>query len=236
MLSKKILCSTWYSYSLTCTGKWIAVSRGIIPGHAELRCHTHFWLPANQIIWSRFLIQIHKFYGKQCRICTVCKGRVYPGSAGLGLISAHAVNIDLYLKGQSDRSIWSAYTYIGSMFIEYLSYWAGMYVNSLLQCFLNEMNLEVLTLCFVLLTKFTVGICSESRFSYGTMPASVALLDAPSDWRPGGRGFTPAEVGNILSWRLIMKYFLWSFSPFRWFKKGSCQFLAKECAQYLLTT
>ena len=46
---------------------------------------------------------------------------------------------------------------------------------------------------------------------------------------------TPAEVGNILSWRLIMKYFLRSFSPFRWFKKGSCQFLAKECAQYWLT-
>ena len=45
-------------------------------------------------------------------------------------------------------------------------------------------------------------------------------------------GSTPAEVGNILSWRLIMKYFLRSFSPFRWFKKGSCQFLAKECAQY----
>ena len=44
----------------------------------------------------------------------------------------------------------------------------------------------------------------------------------------------PAEVGNILSWRLIMKYFLLSFSPFRWFKKGSCQFLAKECAQYWL--
>ena len=46
---------------------------------------------------------------------------------------------------------------------------------------------------------------------------------------------TPAEVGNILLWRLIMKYFLRSFSPFRWFKKGSCQFLAKECAQYRLT-
>ena len=26
-----------------------------------------------------------------------------------------------------------------------------------------------------------------------------------------------------------------SFSPFRWFKKGSCQFLAKDCAQYWLT-
>ena len=28
----------------------------------------------------------------------------------------------------------------------------------------------------------------------------------------------------------IMKYFLRSFSPFRWFKKGSCQFLTKEYA------
>ena len=28
-------------------------------------------------------------------------------------------------------------------------------------------------------------------------------------------GSTPAEVSNILSWRLIMKYFLRSFSPFR---------------------
>ena len=27
-------------------------------------------------------------------------------------------------------------------------------------------------------------------------------------------GSTPAEVGNILSWRLIMKYFLRSFTPF----------------------
>ena len=34
-------------------------------------------------------------------------------------------------------------------------------------------------------------------------------------------GSTPAEVSNILSWRLIMKYFLRSFSPFHWFKKGS---------------
>ena len=28
-------------------------------------------------------------------------------------------------------------------------------------------------------------------------------------------GSNPAEVGNILSWRLIMKYLLRSFSPFR---------------------
>ena len=40
----------------------------------------------------------------------------------------------------------------------------------------------------------------------------MALLDA----RPTGdqeiAGSTPAGVGNILSWMLIMKYFLWSFS------------------------
>ena len=48
-------------------------------------------------------------------------------------------------------------------------------------------------------------------------------------------GSTLAEVGNILSWRLIMKYSLPSFSPFRWFKKGSYQDLAKECAQFWLT-
>ena len=31
----------------------------------------------------------------------------------------------------------------------------------------------------------------------------------------GVGGSTPAEVGNILLWRLIMKYFLRSFFPFR---------------------
>ena len=41
-------------------------------------------------------------------------------------------------------------------------------------------------------------------------------------------------VRQLFSWRLIMKYFLWSFSLFRWFKKGSCQFLSKECAQVLV--
>ena len=46
------------------------------------------------------------------------------------------------------------------------------------------------------------------------LPALGGAVGCTSDWRPGGRGSTPAEVGNILSWRLIMKYFLQSFSPF----------------------
>ena len=87
------------------------------------------------------------------------------------------------------------------------------------------------------------------NYTFGTTltPAydlEVKVTDLEIQWlswmrRPTGdqevAGSTPAEVGNILSWRLIMKYFLQSFSPFRWFKKGSCQFLAKECAQYWLT-
>ena len=51
----------------------------------------------------------------------------------------------------------------------------------------------------------------------------------------GGCGFKPCRVGNILfgdrSWN---NYFLRSLSLFCWFKKGSCQFLVKECAQYWL--
>ena len=66
--------------------------------------------------------------------------------------------------------------------------------------------------------------------------ASVAQLDAHPAGDQEAAGSAPAEVGNILSWRLIMKYFLQSFSPFCWFKKGRRQFLAKECAQYWLTT
>ena len=46
-------------------------------------------------------------------------------------------------------------------------------------------------------------------------PASVAQLDARPTGDQEAAGSTPAEVGNILSWRLIMKYFLRSFSPFR---------------------
>ena len=98
-------------------------------------------------------------------------------------------------------------------------------------------------------------ICSSSTNPYPLRrPSHMLQQKAHSHWppraylprwlswmrRPTGdqevAGSTPAEVSNILSWRLIVKYFLRSFSPFRWFKKGSCQFLVKECAQYWLTT
>ena len=46
------------------------------------------------------------------------------------------------------------------------------------------------------------------------MSAPVAQLDARSTGDQEVAGSTPALVGNILSWRSIMKYFLQSFSPF----------------------
>ena len=56
---------------------------------------------------------------------------------------------------------------------------------------------------------------------------------AQSDVRPTGDqevvGSTPAGSSNILSWRLIMKYFY--SHPL---KKDSCQFHVKECAQVLV--
>ena len=90
---------------------------------------------------------------------------------------------------------------------------------------------------------------SKKRRRHRSSSSSSSLRSASSDSHKRSRrskrskhsgdqevgGSTPAEVGNILSWRLIMKYFLRLFSPFCCFKKGSCQFLAKECAQYWLT-
>ena len=45
-------------------------------------------------------------------------------------------------------------------------------------------------------------------------PASVAQLDARPTVDQKVAGSIPAEVGNTLSWRLSIKYFLRSVSPF----------------------
>ena len=53
---------------------------------------------------------------------------------------------------------------------------------------------------------------SAEIFTQG-LAGSMAQLDAPSDWRQEVAGSTPAEVGNILSWKLIMKYFFGNSLP-----------------------
>ena len=56
---------------------------------------------------------------------------------------------------------------------------------------------------------------TEENIDKQRKPASVAQLDARPTGHQEVAGSIPAEFGNILSWRLIMKYFLRSFSPFR---------------------
>ena len=62
-------------------------------------------------------------------------------------------------------------------------------------------------------------------------PASRAQLDARPTSNQEVAGSTPAGSARFFRGDLILKYFLRSISPFRWFKKGSCHFLGKECAQ-----
>ena len=81
-------------------------------------------------------------------------------------------------------------------------------------------------------------VSGKNATFYSIWPGSTLFASASvahSDAQPTGDqevvGLILAESSSILSWRFIMKYFLWSFHPFCWFKKGSCQFLAKECVQ-----
>ena len=62
-------------------------------------------------------------------------------------------------------------------------------------------------------------LIQEGQLSVSGKRMFTILVNRLEDARPTGdqevAGSTPAEVGNILSWRLIMKYFLRSFPPFR---------------------
>ena len=55
------------------------------------------------------------------------------------------------------------------------------------------------------------------KYQHGIVirPALVAQLDAPSDWRPGGRGFNPRRGRQHSFAEIDLEYFLRSFSPFR---------------------
>ena len=84
----------------------------------KLRCQAHFYFSANHITWSRLLIQIHILNDKQCRsrsvgflrsqliwIYTVCKVRIYSGSAGLGLIGCPAPKDSFFFCPSGDLSL-----------------------------------------------------------------------------------------------------------------------------------
>ena len=54
-----------------------------------------------------------------------------------------------------------------------------------------------------------------NTFSVKNMPALVAQLDAHLTGDQEVAGAISPSSGNFFSWRLVMKYFLLSFSPFR---------------------
>ena len=76
-----------------------------------------------------------------------------------------------------------------------------------------------------------VWVSDINNFYSFCSPASVAQLDA----RPTVDQVVAHStlLGRQHSSVEIMKYLQQSFSPFRWFKKDTCQFLEKECEQVL---
>ena len=87
------------------------------------------------------------------------------------------------------------------------------------------MSYQVMLFHACVLNKLTIKLFQRERgMLYQALIFHAHVLSSRPRWlswmrRPTGdqevAGSTPAEVGNILSWRLIMKYFLRSFSPFR---------------------
>ena len=64
------------------------------------------------------------------------------------------------------------------------------------------------------------------------MPGHLAQPGASLTANQGVAGSSPGPA-TFFRWDLVMKKILRTFSPFRWFKKGSlgsCQLLAKEWA------
>ena len=68
------------------------------------------------------------------------------------------------------------------------------------------------------------------------VPALVAQLDALSDWRPGGPGINPRRGRQHFFVEADHEIFSTVILSLSLIQEGQCQFLAKECAQYWLTT
>ena len=65
-------------------------------------------------------------------------------------------------------------------------------------------------------------------------PASVAQLDAPSDWRPGGRGFNPRRGRQHSFVEIDREIFSTVILSLPLIQEGQLS-VSGECAQYWLT-
>ena len=125
--------------------------------------------------------------------------------------------------------------------------WPGMWLGGAVSCILRHWGVQLILAyswakpailvagtgrgeCFYLFCFFTlvpVPLSSQFLFHLHCRPRWLSWMRRPTGDQEVA-GSTPVKVGNILSWRLIMKHFLQSLSPFCWFKKGSCQFLGSH--------
>ena len=128
-------------------------------------------------------------------------------------VEYHAVIRYLYLKGKTGKEIHGELADVyGSSAPSYaqVKFWVGEFKRS-------RTSLEDEVMSGRPLDATDEEMCKKARW----VPKSLSGRPRWLSWmrRPTGdqevAGSTPAKVGNILSWRLIMKYFLRSFSPFR---------------------
>ena len=96
--------------------------------------------------------------------------------------------------------------------------------------------MSFIALVKVLLSQRVMIFLFLHRIIYCEYLEGVAQLDARLTGDQKVEGLTPAGSATCFCGDLIVKYFLQSFSPFCWFKKGSCQFVVKECGLYWFTT
>ena len=67
------------------------------------------------------------------------------------------------------------------------------------------------------------------------VPASVAQLDAPSDWRLGGRGFSPRRGRQHSFMEIDHEIFSMVILSLPLIQEGQLSVSGEKCAQYWLT-
>ena len=122
--------------------------------------------------------------------------------------------------------------------IEYLpmtEQWWGMIISHFYFNFISMLNKHWFVMFLFIMWPASVDQSQRAHDVYATSAQRRCNVMT----HPVGDQVTcsiPARSGNILSLRLIMKYFLQSFSPFHCFKKAVVIFWQKNVYKYRLTT
>ena len=158
-------------------------------------------------------------------ICTVCKGSGYTGSAGPGLKVSDRTTSNEYPQYMLwiNKKIFVWLLFSGAMIFFFLLYkplagWLNFPHQKWALTFYKNWNVRAYFFFFGKIRRMSEFAKRVVKVYYFNQhfkkyePASAAQFDA-GGLKIRSCGLYPRRVGNILSWRLIMKYFLRSFSP-----------------------